>query len=332
MTAPKRAVERRGGRAYQVLIGDKLVDAPGASGLSKLLASDGLINWKMYRAVDAVIEKGLDRNAAIRSAHDPSEATVRGNDIHDLIEKWDKGEPIPPTVYSRDLERWRSLCRDYEITVEHSELSVARVIDEVDELAVAGTLDSVAVSPKLAELLKTRRSRFVCDVKTGKSVLPDHAIQLAALANCDGILEASGRISPSEPLNYEWGLVAHLPEVGEPSIVPIRLEPAWRLAQDLVGIWKYRNTVEKTLLADPLHLSIKQELEELTRFCRKLQDAAPATLKALIDAWPVKGKRLTVPDGWTSEDVSQVWAAIEKIDGTLIEKFVDRFGLAKAAK
>ena len=330
MTAPKRAHRGGGGsRFYLVDVSQegepsRLEEAPGASSLTKLLANDAFKVTAVKTALDHYSRTG-DFGAAVKSIWGTTPAAKRGNEIHEITEKWDKGVTIPPTLYQRELEGWRAIVREFGLEIEHNEMTAA-----TKRGPIAGTLDRNVHSERLSA--EFGPGPFILDLKSGDSgVWPDVAIQLSALANMEGALNEDGSITPfAEPPNREWAFVAHLPSNAPPTLVPVAISAAWPIALTLAEIWHYRRKDEKTVLRDPLRLGIHEELERLTRACRMLKDRAPQEFAELQEKWPVPGKRLSAPD-WTEAEVASVWELFESLNGVEIEKLAAKFG-AKAGK
>lgn len=218
MTTPTLSIKRRGGRFYQNPLTER-DDYMGVTSIlnagipkhlkawaQKLCAEYAVENrkkWKNLDAADAVemIKKAPDRYA--------TKAANKGTTIHDMFERRLLGERV--TDFQRaelgdvagtveaQIDRW---LQDWAPTPIHTELTVFN-----DEFGYAGTLDFIAALPGIGPVLG--------DLKTGKSVYGDVALQLCAYANADyGIIpDGDGWLRVDLPeIDTEAALVVHLNE------------------------------------------------------------------------------------------------------------------------
>jgi hypothetical protein len=300
MTAPRRATQRYSERLYQVVdpATGQARDVPGASSLAKVLAAPGLERWKLGRVADAILVEGIrDRDQAIRSVYGPTEAAQRGSEIHAAIEAAILGEPYDE-LYESAVRRWRGLVAEHDLIVHSVERTVAHA-----SIGYAGTLDQVV----------EHDGRFrVLDLKTGKGVWPEVAIQLAALANAQGWLAADGTIEPFElPLDTEVAYVAHIPDTSARSdLIPVRLDRVWPVVSALVEIWRWQKT-SKLDIGDALPSRLTERRRELLNRARALPEDLAAQLRA---DWPLPGVALKSPDGWAHQHLDTVEAALRPLE------------------
>jgi hypothetical protein len=179
------------GKAHQYWDGDRQL--PGVTTIiNGGLPKPALIPWAARVCGEYVVDhwdelvflepsKRLD---AVRRAPDQARdtAAARGTDIHRLAEALIHGQEItipdeligPVEAYARFLDRWQVDARHVEATV------VSR------RWWYAGTLDLIAV---LAVLLGRT---WLLDIKTGKGVYDDVALQMAAYRYAEHILTEAG--------------------------------------------------------------------------------------------------------------------------------------------
>lgn len=190
------------------------------------------------KALDEVCERAMEHAGA-------GSGRNWGSAVHLATEMIDAGVPILETPeMARVKAQWLQLLADNDLTVVASEAIVVHPED-----LIAGRFDRVVQH-------KSGR-RFVLDIKTGASAaefLHAHAVQLWLYASAP--LMAVGpsgdrdfEVTEWEPMfevSHTVALVAHLPQDGEPSIVPVDIAAgrecldtvirptwAWRARKDL---------------------------------------------------------------------------------------------------
>lgn len=163
---------------------------------ANLAAEEAVNHWDEIGELPMLAK--LDR---IRYAHKNTlrKASVRGTRIHALGEKVAHGEDVqvpdeyvgPVEAYARFLDRW-------QIETVHTELPVCHT-----GYRYGGTLDGIAVSPLLCD-----GQPFIFDVKTGKGVYDETALQLAGYRFAD-VAIIDGAEAPM-PATVERAYVAHV--------------------------------------------------------------------------------------------------------------------------
>lgn len=193
MTTPAAAKKARTyGRVYPIPRpgSDQVVDLPSVSNLLKVLAAPGLEIWKQktlaasfaFRPDLVLLAANEDtRWDAIQQALDNRSAANKGTSYHSFTEMVDDGnlmwELVPEaakpmvTLYAQAKEDygWEMVAKEF--TVFNHTLGYAGTSDRA--LKVPGYEDVPIVA--------------IADVKTGKEIWPDQALQLAFYAHGEGI-------------------------------------------------------------------------------------------------------------------------------------------------
>jgi len=266
MTQPKVKTINRGqgaarGRWYvDQVTGDKL---PSVTSISGQLPKPAIAYWRGKLVAQAAVEdfgtvanfigKG-QTDAAIdflKRAPDRSsgKAAELGSTIHDLVDRHNKGEDL-----SRLHPEHRPFIDQYELYIKEFNPGVmeSEVTVWSDTHGYAGTLDQISMFDDDAVLI---------DVKTGASgVWPDVAIQLAAYARADCIIDAQGERRPMPQIDGAAVLWLR-PDKFE--LVPVRALDddvfAVFLALQQVASWSHE--VSKTVLGPPLKPEITTQKE-----------------------------------------------------------------------
>jgi hypothetical protein len=229
-----------GGRAYRNPVTGRVV--PSVTTVLKILAKPELEAWKLRQVAEAAVEHygHLGRlmadvsfeEAVQRLARVPDQvaerAAKRGTAVHAYAEAWAKGEPLPELVPEHEgylrafcsfVNEWRPVFTGAEVTVW------------AEEAGYAGTLDAWAVVEVEGRLV-------VADWKTSKTVHPEAALQLAALANAPEVVHPDGRREPAPKV--EGGLIVRLGADGNFEVVPVDVgadSPSWCAFRALVEVW-----------------------------------------------------------------------------------------------
>jgi len=141
------------------------------------------------------------------------EAADAGSEAHRAIELYILGEDVPELSEKAQasFDNFLEFVKEYEPTWEASELTVYNKTHKY-----AGTLDFIADIPALGEGLT------LCDIKTGKGVYPEVALQLAAYRFAE-FAETANNNARVEMPETERAVVLHLrPDKWE--IVPVKAE------------------------------------------------------------------------------------------------------------
>lgn len=206
---------------------------PGVTTVIGILDKPALVNWAAKESASYAIEHWerltglplLERAAQIEKAryNTNRKAVVKGNRIHALGEKLAHGETVEVpleiqsqvSAYARFLDTWQLKVFATETPVAHT------------EWCFGGTFDLIAETPRFG--------RALMDIKTGKGVYSEVALQLNAYAGCDLRLVAGEVIGPRGGHKTVWTeapmppidslLVAHVLE-DTVELVPVKLDPA----------------------------------------------------------------------------------------------------------
>ncbi|GAB3750171.1 hypothetical protein [Microlunatus parietis] len=168
-----------GGHGYE-LDGRKV---PGVTTILNVLDKPALQSWAARESASYAIEHWarlsqlplMQRAKEIEEAryNTNRKAVVKGNRIHDAGEKLARtGEFDAPDEIRSQVEAYAKFLDVWEIETIAAECPVANT-----EREYAGTLDLLCRSPRLGTIL--------LDVKTGKGVYAETALQTVAYRNCD---------------------------------------------------------------------------------------------------------------------------------------------------
>lgn len=259
MTAPKGASTAADGSRRYMVTGLAL---PSANTVLGALDKPGLNTWKLKRVAAAIAsDPGLlaqCRNGeewkAVRSALDtaPSPEADLGTAVHLWTERWDLGEDcsnVPPEV-APFLTQWQRLRDAYGLIPVLVERTVAH-----PELGYAGTLDRV-MATELADVAEAIhpgcRLPHVLDVKTGKGVWPDHALQASAYANAPHLWDPdTDTLAPAPPVCTEVAVVASV-HADEATLVPLWLPDAWEAFKAALTVWRWAAELGRSAVGHPL--------------------------------------------------------------------------------
>jgi len=160
-------------------------------------AAADLIKGAPWRARDKAADLGTAVHAAV-------EALVLGKPAPD------RGEDVAPF-----MEHFDRFVNDWNVTFTASEATVYSRAEKY-----AGTFDFTATIPRLADLGYSG-DRCLGDLKTGKGVYPEVALQLAAYAHADFIGLPNGDEVPVPEV--DCGIVLHLRPTGY-RLIPARID------------------------------------------------------------------------------------------------------------
>lgn len=149
---------------------------------------------------------GLELRRAPERIRD--EAGERGTLLHHIAEHdvLSGGEILPhsPEI-APYVKQWQALRRQFAPSFDAAEMTVINRTH-----MVAGTLDSVMrlgwCPPKYRHLIG---EPMVADIKSGKGVYPEFALQLSAYANAEAVLLPDGRELPMPDIT-DTGLLLHI--------------------------------------------------------------------------------------------------------------------------
>jgi hypothetical protein len=272
-----------------------------ADGLAK--RADLVASVAAARGNDKRLNEICDQ--AIEAAGASSSANL-GTALHSFAEQVDRGELSIDDVdepWARDVLAYRSALEDNEFTVELVEEIVV-----LPGLGVAGTVDRV---------VEHRGHRYVLDLKTGKDLKfgwPAMAAQLACYAHAATIYnDKDDTHRPMlDDVSQELGIIAHIPAgQGTCELIGVDLEVGWRGAQLAHTVLEYRKAGFRRKWG--LDANVERR-EWLVRQVRRLMDDFPAAAADLATFWPVDVPTLR-QDGHTSEQLDQIAAALQRIEG-----------------
>ena len=169
-------------------------EIPGVTTIIGTLDKPALINWAADQSATYAVENWarlseiplIERHKQIKNARNQRnrEAIVKGNRIHALAEKLQKGLEVEvPAAIEPQVEAVARFMDDWEIQTIHTETPVCNT-----DYRYGGTLDTISTAPRLGTVL--------LDWKTGKGVYDETALQLAAYQHADLALAAREVVGP----------------------------------------------------------------------------------------------------------------------------------------
>lgn len=199
MTSP---IDTQKGRYYPWKH-DKYVSVTTA--ISEGLPKPALNRWfvksmaeKAIREVDVIASLPTDEalEHLLKPAADLNHAAILGSNVHSIIEKISKGEPVPqPSQKAKPyVDSFLKFVKDYNPVFVETESTVFS-----RQHGYAGTLDAI---------LQIDNKRYVVDYKSGKSVWPEAALQISAYRYADFLGRPDGREDALPPC--DGGLVLHI--------------------------------------------------------------------------------------------------------------------------
>lgn len=169
---------RRSGRVYR-LDGRRV---PSVTTVTGVLDKPALIDWAAKQSATYAVEHWeelaelgvVERAERIARARweTTKAAADRGTTLHKMAEQLHTGEARPPAELLGPVEAIARFLDTWELTTTASEAPVASVTHQY-----AGTLDTVATSPKLGTIL--------LDWKSGGRIYSETTLQLAAYRSCE---------------------------------------------------------------------------------------------------------------------------------------------------
>jgi hypothetical protein len=170
---------------------------PSVTSVIAMIAKPKLTGWAARTAAQYAVDNWEElsqvspaqRVAQIRTAHEDSasKAAQTGNAVHEVIDKWSKGEPADaPKDVSSYVRSFISFMLEYQPRFLATEVTVWS-----RQHAYAGTADAVVELDGKIVLL---------DAKTGKRVYPEVGLQLSALRHAEFIITELGEELPMPPI------------------------------------------------------------------------------------------------------------------------------------
>jgi hypothetical protein len=230
--------------------------APSVTSINAMLPKPFLTPWAAkLTAENAIANLGTivdlalnDREGAIdymKGAHRRSTKAAAdvGTEVHDLFEQFARGDD-PGRVHP-DLAAYVAHIHDFHDRYRPDYLHIEDAVWS-DEYNYAGSFDAVCVIEGETVLL---------DVKTTRSgVHEDVALQLAAYAYADRIIDQDGRSAPMPAI--EAGAVLHLRPEGW-QLVPVRIDnEVFGFFLHLRRIFDWNTDVAKTVIGTPVYESV----------------------------------------------------------------------------
>lgn len=192
--------------------------------LAGIVASGNLDDYKVKRAIDAIVEEATEAAGA-------SDKASVGTGLHELTEALDSGI-MPAHVDAPDMAR---LLAYQDATGELEAVGMEGFV-VVDEIRAAGSYDRLWRCPDG----KVR----VGDLKTGAWDAKDPmgvAAQLAGYAHGKHYDPATGERTPLHPdLDMSTGLLISLPPDGGCEVIPLDLDLGWAVLMVAVKIHALR--------------------------------------------------------------------------------------------
>jgi hypothetical protein len=213
MTAPKNATTGRGGKRFYSWHNENYWSVTTIIGGG--VPKPALLPWGIKMVAEAAVEMAnelpamvaRDRDEAVRylkgSPYAKRDAAADlGTDVHAALEAHTLGKPMPPwTAAIRPyMEQFVRFLTDFTPAFAATEASVYNRAEHY-----AGTLDAIAT---LTLPLHAEPGTYLFDVKTGKDVYSEVALQLAAYRHAEFIGLPDGSEAPMPPV--DGALALHL--------------------------------------------------------------------------------------------------------------------------
>jgi hypothetical protein len=239
-TAQGRMYTWRDGAQY-VSVTTAIGDGVPKPGLARWMAKEVARIAARERKELATIPNALDVVDRLMDSLGKSRSTAAaelGSKVHATAEAIAKGDATLPVLTEEELpyvERFRDFVAEWSPSYVEAEASVFS-----RTYGYAGTLDAI---------VEVDGKRCVVDYKTGKSVWPEVALQLAAYANADFIGRQDGSESPIPKCRH--GYVLHLrPEKYE--LIPVDISgPVFDTFLSALDMHRWLRNDSKLVLGTP---------------------------------------------------------------------------------
>lgn len=294
MTAPAQAyAAEQGIRRYHV---EGMYPHPiSVTSLIKVIApATNLTRWVDKRLINAAIDayaKTQDPEVSLQvglaSRWGGSEEADLGNSVHYLTEVSDLksiGRTVDPHAVTDTkkamgyVKQWEKCREEHDMQILATEVTLVNT-----ELGYAGTADRVVIVPAISD------QPLILDLKSGKNLYNDVALQCAALARCTQILYDDGSLGPIPwDLDLTQALAAHV-RPRSCRLVPLDIAAAWPYFEPLAMLAKWKTETvkvrgeplepdEELAMRANLRLRMKllpSDLSDLVRTCiRQIDDLA----------------------------------------------------------
>lgn len=245
------------------------VKYPGVTSVIGMLPKPFLTFWAAKMTAEAAVDNlaavesiaRRDRAGAIdylKGAHRryTSLRAGVGSDAHDLFERLIRGEYV--NRVHPDLEPYRAAFMEF-LALVNPELVRAEDVAWSDTHEYAGSFDAILyvwldVDGKPTPDRSGERHTLMVDWKTSKGTYPDVALQMAAYANADKLIDPEGNTVPLP--EFDGAAVLHVtPESWE--FVPVRIDAeVFQIFLNLRRVFEWDRDISKTVLGRALAKSV----------------------------------------------------------------------------
>lgn len=318
MTTPANTIRRGAHRGY--LVNDEFHIGVTSLIRSTLADPQSLANWKDRRLVESALNIRAELDSVVidqeeivartlKARFDSGPEAQRGTDVHAAIEEYEAGGEMAITDADilKYLGQWQRIKEEHDLDVVWTERTLVNTTHKY-----AGTADGLF----FGHLAPYRQDRFLYDIKTGKGIYDNYALQLALLSRCDAWLTVDGDLVPlDERWNTDVGLIVKLGPRSH-HLHRVDLHKAWKYARLLIDLYTWADGIGSTTIS--ASLPGKTELaDRKARDARRLEilDRArqlDADIRHLVvNQWDETWPKLTDPSlDWTHDLLDQVDALI----------------------
>lgn len=237
--------------------------------LIKVIApATNLMKWVDKKLVNAALESFKEtgdidqaRHQGLEARWQSSDEADQGTSVHFLTECSDRkwlGQYVAPTTIADEkklkpyVAQWEKARDAHQIQIIAVEVTLVN-----PEFGYAGTADRLCIVPSISSNI------IPLDIKSGKNVYPDVALQCAALAKCTHLLNDDGSMVPIPwKMSSMFGAVAHV-RPRSCKIYPLDLTTAWEYFKLLPKIAEWRSEkvpVIKDQVEPDAELNLRAEL------------------------------------------------------------------------
>ena len=239
-----------------------------------------------------------------------------GTSVHKITDLLDGGDFVLETPEVAEIRRrWQTLLAEHQLEVVATEQVIVH-----PDLMIAGRFDRVVRHLPTGELL-------ILDTKTGASAdkfLHAHAVQLWLYASAP--LRADGPAGdndfevhdfvPMWPVRQDIALVAHLPQDGDATIVPVNIDAGKQcFAKVIQPTWAWRNRSDLRAdhwLTKPMSARVRNLLDR----CKTIADLDPAAAQNLRRNWPTGVPKLT-EGGHDDDDLDRIEWIVSAVEAEI---------------
>lgn len=218
MTAAARLVRRNAGRGHWYMVDG--VKVPGVTTVCGNLPKRALVDWAGRVTAEYAVDHWAELDAAPPSErlntltrarfNATSAAALRGNQIHALGERVSHGESVDAGPHQTEVEAYARFLDRWDVEVIATETPVAHTT-----IGYAGTADAWATFGR-GDLAG---ARVLLDIKTGRAVYDETALQLTAYRHAD-VWQPDGPDS-EQPLPWADAVVVAHVLTDDVEVVPI---------------------------------------------------------------------------------------------------------------